>query len=241
MRTDLGLEDFTESLRALDAELDAELDARGYQGELEIRALGGFALLAHGLRESGYTADIDTATPDLTPVERAAVLAVAKALDLPPDWLNNDVVMGYDGETTWDDVDALDVMLEADCELLDLPGGLTHVSVSVATLETLAKAKAYACEDIGFGRTPKDADDLMEVCARLGAHELSEARAILPWLSDPEFSAARDVIRARSEGSGKDPRPSSSAVIADLGLAVGEGVHADHPMGDDVPGRHSVR
>lgn len=122
MRTDLGLEDFTESLRAL----DAELDARGYQGELEIRALGGFALLAHGLRESGYTADIDTATPDLTPVERAAVLAVAKALDLPPDWLNNDVVMGYDGETTWDDVDALDaldVMLEADYELLDLPGG----------------------------------------------------------------------------------------------------------------------
>lgn len=123
MRTDLGLEDFTESLRALDAELDAELDARGYQGELEIRALEGFALLAHGLRESGYTADIDTATPDLTPVERAAVLAVAKALDLPPDWLNNDVVMGYDGETTWDDVDALDVMLEADYELLDLPGG----------------------------------------------------------------------------------------------------------------------
>lgn len=79
MRTDLGLEDFTESLRAL----DAELDARGYQGELEIRALGGFALLAHGLRESGYTADIDTATPDLTPVERAAVLAVPRPSTCP--------------------------------------------------------------------------------------------------------------------------------------------------------------
>lgn len=218
MRTHLNMTDFREALRAL----DGELRARAAE-PLEIRALGGFALLAHGLRETGFTADIDTATPDPTRAQQGAIDAVARRLDLPPDWVNNDVVMASGRETTWEDVDALDVMLDADYEPLDVGEGLARVSVSVCSLETLAKAKAYACDDIGRGRTPKDADDLMETLVALGIGSLSQARRRLPWMSDPEFSAARDVVRSREEalsrlvrtGEGQRDRTRGQAIGAD--------------------------
>lgn len=67
---------FVYALRAL----DAELHDIGVSEPVKVRATGGFALLSHGLREDGYTVDIDTITADYEPRVRDAINRVAHDL-----------------------------------------------------------------------------------------------------------------------------------------------------------------
>lgn len=73
-----------------------ESDLGGFQGgsraldslvnePVDLNVVGGFALMVHGLRSSGVTADIDTASPSFFREFEYAVEEVAERLNLPPD------------------------------------------------------------------------------------------------------------------------------------------------------------
>lgn len=65
------LDDFKEALEALNAKLKA------HHITIEIRAIGGFAMLYNKLRSGGYTMDVDTATRDMTEEVHALIREVA--------------------------------------------------------------------------------------------------------------------------------------------------------------------
>lgn len=175
-RINLSLADFKEALELLDSLVNEPV---------ELNAIGGFALIVHGLRSTGVTADIDIAAPSFSENVEHAVEEVAKRLNLPPDWLNNDSVFSFGDKTTQEDVDAFNDMLNAAYEPVDL--GLRNIKLYVADLATLAKSKAYAASDIGMGRTEKDMDDLVNVLHAIGLFTPGQAVKALPWLKEPEF------------------------------------------------------
>lgn len=186
IRTNLTIEDFSEALKVLDSLIDEPI---------ELDAVGGFALLVRGLRSTGVTADIDIASPTFTQDVENAVEKVATQLYLPPDWLNNDTVFSFSDETTQEDVDAFNDMLDASYEPVDL--GLRNINLNVADLTTLAKSKAYAACDIGIGRTEKDLDDLVNILNAMGLFSAEQAQKSLPWLKDPEFSETLSRLENR--------------------------------------------
>ena len=186
IRTNLTLEDFKEALELLDSLVNEPVD---------LNVVGGFALMVHGLRSSGVTADIDTASPSFSREVEYAVEEVAERLNLPPDWLNNDSVFSFGDETTQDDVDAFNDMLDAAYEHVDL--GFRNIRLYVADLSTLAKSKAYAASDIGVGRTEKDVDDLINVLHAMGLFTPDQAAKALPWLNDPEFEETLKALNSR--------------------------------------------
>lgn len=195
MRTNLGYADLMRALRLL----DRALGILGHD-EVEIRATGGFALMAHGLRTGGYTADIDTVTPSFDGAVERAIEAVSIKLDLEPDWLNNEAVFSYDDRVTQDDVDAYDALLSS--RYVELATSFRRLRVKVADLETLARSKAIACSDIGRGRSAKDLRDLAETLEAMGYGSAGEAARDLRWLGEPEFApVVRAVDRLRVDGA----------------------------------------
>ncbi|MBQ4363555.1 MAG: hypothetical protein II782_06110, partial [Oscillospiraceae bacterium] len=79
-----SLADFNAALSALDKKL-------GHHGlSIEIRAIGGYAMLYNKLRIGGYTMDVDTATRDISPEVMEFVREVAEEKRLDEDWINND-------------------------------------------------------------------------------------------------------------------------------------------------------
>lgn len=155
IRQSLTIEDFDEALTAL----DDELAAIGFTGTIEIRPIGGFALLLRGLRMTGVTADVDTVTPSYPIEADSAISRVAAQLALPPDWLNNDSVLSFSDITMQEDVEAFEAMLDASFDRINTD--FSHIIIYSADLPTLIKAKAYASCDIGIGRISKYFDDLL--------------------------------------------------------------------------------
>ena len=197
IRAGLTLDGFKLALIDLDHEL---ADQRAEP--LQLRCVGGFALMCHGLRqENPVTLDIDTVTPTPTRRQQRAIDAVAARLHLPDDWINNQTVFTAADETTADDCRQFDRMVDARYEPAaaimsrsQTPAidrafqSMRNVTVTVADLATLAHTKAYAVTAIGEGRTGKDATDFIDVAHAMGANTLTEAHRLMPWLDDPELS-----------------------------------------------------
>ena len=78
------LDDFKDALKALNEKLKA------HHITIEIRAIGGFAMLYNKLRSGGYTMDVDTATKDMTEEVQSLIREVAEEKGLDEDWINND-------------------------------------------------------------------------------------------------------------------------------------------------------
>ena len=84
----VSLKDFDKALQSLNEKLVS-------LGKfIEIRSIGGYAMMRHGLRldeqDTGYTEDIDSITDGYEDDIRNLLVEVAKELDLLPDWLNSD-------------------------------------------------------------------------------------------------------------------------------------------------------
>src|SRR5690606_37638811 len=96
---------------------------------LQVRAIGGYALLKHGVRKGdrAFTMDIDTVTRDYGMAVERAVRKVAEQLDLEPNWLNNDNVLDNDTEH-------IEELFKA--EWLPQAMGLRNIAVSIASIET---------------------------------------------------------------------------------------------------------
>ena len=210
MRFNLGYDDFLEALDVF----DRTLSEQGYEGSVPIHAIGGFALMAHGLRKDGDTADIDTVTPTLDPAAAQAAAKVAEVLNFPEDWLNNDNVYAEGDTVTQEDVDAAEVLICANFEPSDLT--YDHIDLKIADLDTLARCKALAVCDASPVRLQKDAMDLCDVFTALEVNDLESARERFPWIDDPEMASVRHMVATLAPDTEKSD-------ITDIMMAVVQG------------------
>lgn len=178
--------------------LDHELSGLQLNQPLEIRAIGGYALLKHGVRkgEHAYTVDIDTVSRDYGAAIEQAIRKVAEQLDLEPGWLNNDNVLDNDPEQ-------VEMMLDA--EWIPQAMDLRNIAVSIASIPTLTRAKIMAAEDAEFSGRQRDADDLRALLDHQG---ITSVKGFDNRYPDPfqEYPAAHDVVRLHLGGEAA-PQP----------------------------------
>lgn len=79
------LEGFEKVLFSLDSKLSGVINKK-----LEIRAIGGFAMMYHGIRNNGYTIDIDSLTYKFDLIVSKLIEEVGEELGLEDDCLNTD-------------------------------------------------------------------------------------------------------------------------------------------------------
>jgi hypothetical protein len=153
--------------------LDHELDGLGLDTPLQVRAIGGYALMKHGVREGerAFTVDIDTVTKDYSAAVVEAIKTVAERASLDADWLNNYNVMDNDPEQVEDMIGA---------EWLPQPLGLRNIAVSIATVETLTRAKIIAVDNVEFSGREQDAPDLQDLLAHQGITNAKQFAAKYP-------------------------------------------------------------
>lgn len=149
MIRELDVDEFTAMLKSLDSIL---------QTDIEIRAVGGFALAWHEVRTRGLTADIDTITDDYPKEVSDAIAKVAADNDLDPWWINNDAAA--------DDAEFLIESLGLTWESVDLD--LKHISLYVADLDSLLTLKLAAVEDSALSGRTRDLDDTIRILKALG-------------------------------------------------------------------------
>lgn len=168
-----NIDQFVHALHALDEELRS-LDL---PEPVQIRATGGFALLVRGLREDGYTVDIDTITEDYDEAVRDAINTVARELHLEQDWINN--------QATGDSVEQTTNMLDAVFIAQDY--GLDHIDLQVADVPTLTRAKAIVVDvDAMSGRT-RDWDDLLSLLDHQGVSSYSQFCREYPSIDERDY------------------------------------------------------
>lgn len=159
--------------------LDHELGAMKMREPLQIRAMGGYALMAHGVRkgERALTMDIDTMTADYQKQVKEAIERVGDRLGLAKDWLNNDVV--FDG-----DVEQAEAMVEARWqemgEVREDWTGYANIDMLLATIPTLTRSKLVAANDAVFSGRRQDTHDLTDLIDHQGIDSLESLRRAYP-------------------------------------------------------------
>lgn len=210
-------------------DFDQELDAVGYQGRVPLRAIGGYAMLAHGLRpDNPTTPDFDTSTPDLDGIAASAARRACSKHGLSPSWLNNESVLAKGDSVTWEDVEFQDMCSHAQFERADI--GLKHIDLSVATIDALMYAKSLATCDIWSERGDKDLDDCISILEHegIGTHDMRGAKRRFPFLKDEEFTQLPSILelansissemRSAALQAHKDMIKDSGLDIPDIGL-----------------------
>lgn len=211
--------------------LDHELAGLKLEEPLQVRAIGGYALLKHGVRKGdrAFTMDIDTVTRDYGMAVERAVRKVAEQLDLEPNWLNNDNVLDNDTEH-------IEELFKA--EWLPQAMGLRNIAVSIASIETLTRAKISATDDSEFNGRDQDAADLKDLIEFQGITTQTQFQKLYP---DPfgEFPEAARVVRAHfSPNAATKPSPrghlSRFPELNDFDLDSFGSEDLDHDLADDV-------
>lgn len=137
--------------------LDRKLQALDLDAPVQLRAIGGFALMRYGIRaaDRAFTVDIDTVTPDFASEVSAAIHEVAAELGLERGWINNDNVM--DGE----DPDLVASMYQAEW----VPNNSIYecIELQLASVPTLTRAKIIAADTAEFSGRAQDLPDLLEL------------------------------------------------------------------------------
>lgn len=126
---------------------------------ISIKAIGGFALLWHSVRGTGYTADIDSVTRDFPPEVVGCIEKTAEIFDFPEDWVNNYNVFE-------NDVDSIEFMIDPFWEKADI--GTTCIQLWIADIETLLRSKLIAADDFETTGRAQDFPDLMDLFFKLG-------------------------------------------------------------------------
>lgn len=178
-------EELDDALRLLDHELDdLQLDQ-----PLQIRAIGGYALLKYGIREPdrALTADIDTMTEDYSAAVQRVIRTVAEVAGLDSTWINNDNL----GDSVPEDIEA---MYDARWQPQEL--GLRNIEVWLATVPTLTRAKIIAADTAEFSGREQDAPDLVRLLEHQGFSSMEQFAAAYPDPFD-EYPAAYELVRDR--------------------------------------------
>lgn len=131
---------------------------------IEINAIGGFALMHHGLRKNGLTMDIDSVTEDWNAQVVSKIEQTSKELGLPMDWLNNTNVM--------DDIENVNLALNPFWERSVWK--FKNIKLYVADIETLFRAKMLAASDAELTGRNQDFPDLIDIAESLGVKSFDD-------------------------------------------------------------------
>lgn len=192
---------FDNALRLLDEEL------AGSGEYIQVKAIGGYALLKHRVRQGddAATMDIDSVTADYRPRVNEAIAKVASRTGLAPDWLNNYNVMDSPAD--------VENILQA--RWLRLRTGLHHVDAMVADIPTLTRSKIIAASDAEISGRGQDTRDLFALVRHQGIASADEFRQRYPDPWDEYAEAYEGVERAfRAESSRRRTRSRPSAAPA---------------------------
>jgi len=166
--------------------LDYELEGLNMKDPIQVRAIGGFAMLKHGIRsgDRAFTVDIDSVTRDYEAAVIQAIATVAERAGLDNDWLNNYNVMD-------NDPGQVESMIGAEWIIQKVK--LKNIEVSIATIETLTRAKIIAVDNMEFSEREQDLPDLAELLAHQGIKTMQQFRTKYP---DPygEYPDAAETI-----------------------------------------------
>lgn len=151
-----SLDDFKNALEAL----DEKLKAKGMV--IEIRAIGGFAMLYNKLREGGYTMDVDTATKDMSEDVQRLIREVADEKGLDEDWINND---------SYRLSEVTEIIRKIEWQVDD---SYTNIKLFVANIPSLLLLKVRAIHYAGLVPRITDQTDLLDILSFLGIHSVDE-------------------------------------------------------------------
>lgn len=119
--------------------------------KIEIRAIGGFAMMYYGFRSNGYTIDIDSLTKSFDENILKLIHDVGRELDLDEDWLNNDCALleGFLSD------------LSNKIEWIDSKYKFNNIDLKIADAVGLLRSKAKAIQDGGAVPRSTDKKDLL--------------------------------------------------------------------------------
>lgn len=184
---------FDEALRRLDDELDAlELDE-----PIEVHAIGGYALLKHGVHrgDRSVTADINTLTHPYSSRIRQLIRRVGEGLALEWDWLGNDIV--------FDDPGVIEDMIGAEWVSINI--GTRNIDVSIASIASLTRAKIIATNDSVYSGRDQDELDLIGLLAHQGIRTIAQFRDAYPDECE-EYPIAHCLVEHRFASQNGDTR-----------------------------------
>ena len=152
------LDDFKDALEALNEKLKA------HHFTIEIRAIGGFAMLYNNLRSGGYTMDVDTATKDMTEEVQRLIREVAEEKGLDEDWINND---SYTLTEVTDIIGKLEWITD---------NSYSNIKLYIASIQSLLLLKVRAVHFAGKVPRITDQTDVLDILAYLGIHTIEEVK-----------------------------------------------------------------
>lgn len=178
-RLDQALEAFDRRLQDLDLE-----------GPVVLRAIGGFALMKHGIRaaDRAFTVDIDTVTRNFSPEVTEAIHEIAEQLGLERDWINNHSVIDEDS------LEFVESMYEAEWIPDVHRARYECIDLRLATVPTMTRAKVIAADSAEFSGRAQDLPDLFELLRFQGIESYAGFAAGYP---DPyeECPNAHEAVR----------------------------------------------
>lgn len=154
-----SLDDFKSALEALNEKLKA------HNISIEIRAIGGFAMLYNKLRSGGYTMDVDTATADMSEEVTGLIREVADEQGLDEDWINND---SYKLKEVTDIIGKLEWQSD---------NSYSNINLYVADIKSLLLLKVRAIHFAGAVPRITDQTDVLDILAFLGIHTVEEVKS----------------------------------------------------------------
>ncbi len=152
------LDDFKDALGALNDKL------KTHHITIEIKAIGGFAMLYNKLRSGGYTMDVDTATKDMTEEVQTLIREVAEEKGLDEDWINND---SYALPEVTDIIGKLEWITD---------NTYSNIMLYIARIESLLLLKVRAVHFAGLVPRITDQTDVLDILAFLGIHNIDEVK-----------------------------------------------------------------
>ncbi|MCR4814843.1 MAG: hypothetical protein K5879_08480 [Lachnospiraceae bacterium] len=152
------LDDFKDALEALNDKL------KNHHITIEIRAIGGFAMLYNKLRSGGYTMDVDTATRDMTEEVQELIREVAEEKGLDEDWINND---SYGLPEVTEIIGKLEWITD---------NSYSNIMLYIAKIESLLLLKVRAVHFAGLVPRITDQTDVLDILAFLGIHTIEEVK-----------------------------------------------------------------
>jgi hypothetical protein len=171
-------------LHALDL-LDVRLAESGYS-RVEVKIVGGFALILRGVRDGGFTQDIDSMTRSYAPDISYLIAQVGREMGIKLGWLNADMVL--------DDPDIINDIVG---EVSFTPFGSYRVlDVSLADLPTLLRLKIVAAGDnLEISNDEVEYErhfgDIKGIITALELRSLESLKAIAPNIMDYPLLAQR--------------------------------------------------
>ena len=156
------LEGFEKALFSLDSKLSGVINTK-----LEIRAIGGFAMMYHGIRNNGYTIDIDSLTYKFDLIVSKLIEEVGEELGLEDDWLNTDCAMleGFMNE------------LAQEITWRDSKYVFKNIDLKVPDILGLIRSKAKAIHDGGLVPRSTDKKDLIDLLRNMEVNSIEEVNS----------------------------------------------------------------